>query len=670
MPAAVWGLDLGHSSIKAVRLERAGSIAELTNFDVIEIEPSEDENTRPARVQAALTELLKRRRIGQEPVIVAVSGNQSFFRPFSLPSVTPSKLPEVVKFEARQQIPFPINEVIWDYKRIAPGEGGETRVGLVAVRRDLVEQLIGQIRSLGLRLEAIQVAPLALYNLVQYEFGTKDSWLVLDAGARVTDFVVADGDEFWFRPLPQSGNDFTRALEQKFRMTFQEAEELKLKMGESKQAQKIFQVIEPMLRNLVGDIQRTIGYYKSIRKSAEITGVLALGGAFKLPGLIEFVEQALDMKVTLYRQMNRIAIGRGVDTAWWQEEVLTMGVALGLGLQGLGLGRVSLELLPEAMVQERLLRRKRPVVAAGVGIALLAGITSLFAARHDLEVARADVGVIDKGLEEIRGDQRAYQAAVQPVTELEQKLATWSRVVAGGRGWVLDCLSELATLKMPSGLPALGPDAGSGNGVYATSIFMSRETPPDLVGRSALDRSIQDWYSAISGHGARGPGAKKRVWPLVAILQGEVAGPAADENPPEASFSHAQSLKTAIEFSSKVYLKGQAAPKVGRVTQSAEDRRARVLTFAPRDGGAEEKIARSSIERLVWFREVILGVSYTHSVREVVPPHVKKKLEEEAQIKGETLKVKVRDYLQFTIAWVLDDGTTELANEVQEGQAP
>ena len=63
MPRAVWGLDIGFSSIKAVQMERMGSVAEVTSFDVIEIEPSDDDSTRPGRVQAALSELIGRHRL-------------------------------------------------------------------------------------------------------------------------------------------------------------------------------------------------------------------------------------------------------------------------------------------------------------------------------------------------------------------------------------------------------------------------------------------------------------------------------------------------------------------------------------------------------------------------------------------------------------------------------
>ena len=654
MPSAVWGLDVGHSSIKAVRLERAGSVAELTNFDIIDIEPGEDDNTRPDRVQVAFEELLKRRRFGQEPVLVAVPGNQTFFRPFGLPQVAASKLPEIVRFEARQQIPFPINEVIWDFKTIAKGEEGETRVGLVAIRRELVEQTLAQIRLLGLNLEAIQVAPLALYNLVNYELGGKEPFLVLDAGARVTDFVVVDGEEFWFRPLPQSGNDFTRSLEQKFRMTFEEAEELKLKMGESKQAQKIFQVIEPMLRNLVGDIQRTIGYYRGIRKEAEFNRVLAFGGTFRLPGLMDFLEQALDMQIEPMDQLRRIRVGQGVDIDWWREEVASMGVALGLGLQGIGLSHVKMEFLPEAVIEQRVLKKKRPAVALGVGLSLLAGLGSLYGAHKDREIAENDQVAITKGLADAKRFKSLYDGVKQPNDLLDAKLEDWAEGTGRERGWIVDAMSGITSLKTASGKPAIGPKAADGNGIHMTALYVSRKDPPRQLGSRRVAQSIHTWYSDVTNVKGASPE------PMIAILLGEVAGPIYEgaEVKADPDLLHSKALQEAIEYASKVFLKGASAPEVGKVTETDESKAKDAIVFTPR-GGESRQIEKSKIERLIWFRRVVLGSDYYDDPRPPVPKYYHDELVRKVMSNPDAkAPSEMRGYKQISMAWVVDDGST------------
>jgi type IV pilus assembly protein PilM len=651
MPRVAWGLDIGHSSLKAARIERVGSAAaELTSFDVIEIEPGEDENTRPARARAALEELLRRRRIGSEPVIVAVPGNQTFFRPFSLPAVAQTRLAEIVRFEANQQIPFPINEVLWDYKQIAPGEDRETRVGLVAVRRELVEQILSDMRSMGLKLEAIQVSPLALYNFILYEFGGREPWLVLDAGARVTDFVVCDSEDFWFRPLPQSGNDLTRALEQKFRMNFEEAEALKIKMGESKQAKKIFQVVEPMLRNLVGDIQRTIGYYKGIRRDAELGSILAVGNSWRLPGLVQFVEQALGVEMELLKEIRRIQVGVGVDVGWWNEEVQSMAVALGLGLQGVGLGKVSLELMPERIMQERMVRRKRPVVAAGVGVALLASIASFLAARHNRAVYGGDIAAAEAPLGQVRKLQAELTEANRPVEAKLGQLREWSEGAARERGWVLECLQEIGKVGGAAGVPVLGPQAAGGNGVYVREIFVSRRSPVMRVRGMADD--VVAWYKEVSGEGTGRAGPA----PMVVILRFEVGGrPGLQgaEGRPDAA--HAQALREAIASSSRIIL--QSGEEVaGLISETDEDRNEGVLRVASRDGGQVRSVARADIERLMWFRDVTLGADWHPESRPALHPDEVDRLTEEAREKGTVPQIPNRIYGQFTMAWTYDDG--------------
>ena len=646
MPRAVWGLDIGFSSIKAVQMERMGSVAEVTSFDVIEIEASDDDSTRPGRVQAALNELIGRRRIGKDPVYVAVAGNQTFFRPFSLPAAPASRLPGIVQFEARNQIPFPINEVLWDYKPIAEGEGGETRVGLVAVRRELIDELLGQIRTLGLQLEGVQVAPLALYNLVTHEFGAGQSWLVLDAGARVTDFVIVDGEEFWFRPLPQSGNDFTRALEQKFRMTFEEADTLKLKMGDSKQAQKLFQVIEPMLRNLVGDIQRTVGYYKGLRPQWEVERILAVGNSFRLPGLLDFLQQTLDVDVVTYDQMRRIRLGVGVDVDWWKDEVASMGVAMGLGLQGLGLAEVKMEFLPESVLKARMIRKKRPWVAAAVGVAVLASAASFFAARSENKMLERDSTRIKRRMENVNTARKKYEAEMSAIPGMKAEAEDWAENTVTERGWMIEAAESIGSLKAHD-KPALGRDAGS-DGVYVTYVKISRDDPFDRNGPKP-DNDIEQWYEDME----EAAGTK----PLVIYMEVEVAGPEGTKGHvmPAEPDHVLKSLKRAVEFASRIYEVGRQRPLVGKITRTAEQRENRAVTVEFRDGAKRD--VKKDVERLFWFRNLKITNNWNKVPRILVSP------ERERILDSQGKPVPARQFFVFRLAWVVDDGSLKLPAE-------
>jgi len=644
MASTVWGLDIGQASIKAVKMERAGSVAQVTSFDVIDVEPGEDESTRPARTQAAIGELLGRRKIGADPVIVAVPGNQTFFRPFELPPAPPGRLAGIVGFEARNQIPFPIDEVLWDFKQLAPSDDGQMRVGLIAVRRELIDQIIALIKQFNLRLDAIQVAPFALYNLVSYERGTDQPWLILDGGARVTDFVIVDGEEFWFRPLPQSGNDLTRCLEQKFRMTFEEAEDLKLKMGGSKQAGQIFQVIEPMLRNLAGDIQRTMGYYKGIRKDAEIKNILTVGSAFRLPGMLDFLRETVDTGIAPMDRLNRIRLGPGVDAAWWQEELPSMAVALGLGLQGLGLAPVELEFLPESVRHERMLRKKRPIVAATVGLALAASVVGFLSGMRERRALEGNLGKIKSGLHDVTTFEDKYADEMRPIKGLEDDLEAMARGTARDRGWILECLDMIAKVKGPTGEAVLGTKATDDDGgVFIKNIVATRGDPFARSNRG-IEKSIANWYGDLW--------AKGMDRPLAAIIQAEVAGPSYEEGARKKNVNpaHAENLKQALKFSSKVFLKGGKA-LTGFISRSEEDMKAGRISLRASPGAEPVLIETKDVDRLAWVRRAVLGTGWDPEERRVSSP---------ATRSDEMSAVHMRQYLNVTLGLVYDDGSTEL----------
>ena len=146
MPNAAWGIDLGNRALKAVKLVREGNRLRVDDFEVIEHDQilSVAGDNKESMLQSALANFLSRRQIKGIPVGVAVSGQQSFARFIKLPPVEPRKIPEIVKFEAIQQIPFPLDDVEWSYQLFTEKDNPDVEVGIFAIKKDLVNR---QIRS-------------------------------------------------------------------------------------------------------------------------------------------------------------------------------------------------------------------------------------------------------------------------------------------------------------------------------------------------------------------------------------------------------------------------------------------------------------------------------------------------------------------------------------------
>ena len=137
--SSVWAIDIGNNSLKALRLRSAGGVVEVIGFDNIQhgkvltgsgIKPEE----RDELIALSLRQFVKQNDLGKDDIVVSVPSQNSFARFVKLPPVEPKRIPEIVKFEAAQQIPFDINDVQWDWQLMTETGSPETKVVFLRLR--------------------------------------------------------------------------------------------------------------------------------------------------------------------------------------------------------------------------------------------------------------------------------------------------------------------------------------------------------------------------------------------------------------------------------------------------------------------------------------------------------------------------------------------------------
>src|SRR6187549_3101778 len=244
----VWGIDIGRCALKALRCRLDGDAVVADGFDYIEYPKllSQPEADPVQLVKEALEQFLSRNSVKGDKVAISVSGESGLARYFKPPPVDAKKIADIVKYEAKQQIPFPLEDVIWDYQRMGGGMevdgiALETEVGLFAMKRDQVYKSLQPFTAAGIEVDIIQLAPLSIYNYVVYDLLEKTlpppeefdsekppkSTVVISMGTDTTDLVVTNGYRVWQRNIPIGGNHFTRALSKELKLTFVKAEHLK-----------------------------------------------------------------------------------------------------------------------------------------------------------------------------------------------------------------------------------------------------------------------------------------------------------------------------------------------------------------------------------------------------------------------------------------------------------
>ena len=399
----VWGIDIGQCALKALRCEYDPSEQKLvaTAFDYIEhpkILSQPDANPKEL-IREALAQFLSRNNVRGDEIAVSVPGQNGLARFFQPPPVDSKRLPEIVRFEARQQIPFPLNDVIWDYQLMggAIEEEGflmEAEIGLFAMKRDQVYEVLQPFLEADVEVHHLQLAPLCAYNFVTFNLLTEeleqeiydadappDSYVVLNLGTDTTDLVVTNGFRVWQRNVPLGGNHFTKQLTKELKLTFAKAEHLKRNVRDAEDAKAVVQAMRPVFNDLLTEVQRSIGFFQNIDRRAQIGGILVMGNAVKLPGLQQYLAKNLGYSLVDLDQAAwaaRLTGSSVLSSPQFKENMHAFGLCYGLCLQGLGQGQLATNLLPKEIATQRLIRAKKPWAVATAAALMLAFAVNFF----------------------------------------------------------------------------------------------------------------------------------------------------------------------------------------------------------------------------------------------------------------------------------------------------
>lgn len=450
---AVWAIDIGQAAMKALKLIPGETPGHVTAeaFDFVEYpkilsQPDADPETL---VQDALRTFLDRNDMTGCKVAIAVPGQAGLVKFIKLPPVEKKRIPDIVKFEAKQQIPFALEEVIWDYQQIGGEDGDDAftmaEVGLFAMKRDQINRAILPFRAAGIEVDLVQMGPIALYNFIAFDRFDHEgesvgdekpqldgSLVVIDVGVDNTDLIITDGIRIWQRNVPIGGNHFTRALTKELKQTFAKAEHLKRNAMDAPDPRAVFTAMRGVFNDFSSEVNRSIGFYSSVNRQAKIAKVVGLGNGFKLPGLQKFLATNLNYEVEKFETFERLS-GEDVTTAkQFQENLASFAVAYGLGLQGLGLGKLKTNLLPPEISQIRMVRKKKPWVLAASALLML-GFSAAFMSDWK---ALATVTTDFKGPKEHA--ERVAKAGEANQKSFEEATTKWSSELAQGEALVPD----------------------------------------------------------------------------------------------------------------------------------------------------------------------------------------------------------------------------------------
>jgi len=203
-------LNLGSQRVSGAVFSKARNgdlILKGFAFAEMQGDPTTGDATRLPQLRIAVLELADRLKLKGKDVWYAIAGHVVFTRFVKLPPFDEDKADQIVEFEARQNVPFPINEVIWDYEFIGDKSSNEREVALVAIKAEALNDINDQIESAGVKVCGVDLAPLVVFNAFRFSYpDVVESALLIDLGSKSTNLIFVEGPRVFTRNILVGGS--------------------------------------------------------------------------------------------------------------------------------------------------------------------------------------------------------------------------------------------------------------------------------------------------------------------------------------------------------------------------------------------------------------------------------------------------------------------------------
>jgi len=449
-------IDFGAGSLKMAEFEinEAGSLR-LKNYALrpLGLEGAQ-ESKREAAVQRALQEMLAEKGFTARNVNICAPGFHVFSKFVKLPPVDSAKVTQIIQYEAQQNVPFPLEEVVWDYQILGTTPTGELEVLLVAIKADIVEGLFRVAESKGLRLQLVDVSSAALCNAFRFNYGDLDGCtMVLDIGAKTSNLLLFEKGKFYSRSINIGANSITQDFAAEGKLKFDEAEQVKIADGfvslggayeepdNPRQAQ-ISKIARQVMTRLHIQVNQTIQFYRGQQGGSAPQRLFLCGGASVMPYTAQFFAEKLNVPVDYFNPLRNIQIDPAINLEDLARVAHSLGEVVGVALRNLAQCPVELNLMPKSSLQKQQLSQKRPYfIAALCSLVLVALAIGWFSYKMTAD-KQAALSNVTANVTPLQAKDKQLKEVTAQISAAKQQLQEFGALVETKIYWI-DLLTEL-----------------------------------------------------------------------------------------------------------------------------------------------------------------------------------------------------------------------------------
>jgi type IV pilus assembly protein PilM len=435
-------VDFGAGSLKLAEFETndAGGLS-LKSFVIkpLGLEGSVDA-TREAVILKALQETLAEKGIKGKNVNVCAPGFHVFSKFVKLPPVDATKVTQIIQYEAQQNVPFPLAEVVWDYQILGSAPGGELEVLLVAVKSDVVEGLFRVAAQAKLKLNLCDASPAALCNAFRYNYGDlEECAMLLDIGAKTSNLLFFEKGKVFSRSINLGANAITQDFANEAKLKFDEAEKIKVAEGfvslggayeepENPNQAAISKIARQFMTRLHIQVNSTLQFYRGQQGGAAPQRLFLSGGASIMPYTAQFFAEKLNIPVEYFNPLRNIQIDPAVNLEELARVAHSLGEVVGLGLRNLAHCPVEMNLMPDSTLRWQAFNEKKPYFIATIFSLVLVAFAVGFLFEKLAQSKEAEIKDLEPKVQVIQSKDDAFRkvySKLQAARQEADQITTW-----------------------------------------------------------------------------------------------------------------------------------------------------------------------------------------------------------------------------------------------------
>ena len=436
------------------RMQPHGGLV-LVDYRLRELPPDPTGDAiRQAKLPALLRDMMHELHVRGVRLNYAVPGQAVFARFVSLPAVEEEKIERIIAFEAQQNVPFPIEEVVWDYQLVGGGADEQLQVVLVAIKADLLDEINAGVEEAGLHTTIVDVAPMALYNAFRYNYSDLAGCsLLVDIGARTTNLLFVEPGKVFSRGVAIGGSAVTAAIAKEFGEPFPAAEERKkrnvfVSLGgayvepSDPDMARASKIVRSTMTRLHAELMRSISHYRAQQHGSRPERVLLCGGTASTPYMLEFFREKLQLPVEFFNPLRNVAVADTTTSSEVARSAHLLGELVGLALRGVTACPMELNLRPASVARAQELEKRRPFfIPAAACLVLLVLGWGIFYTRA-AQVTQRTAEQLQPRIDMMRAAERKLQTLNKRTAELDKIAAPLIGAVTDRGTWV-ELLNDL-----------------------------------------------------------------------------------------------------------------------------------------------------------------------------------------------------------------------------------